>query len=113
LIAVSCDLLAVILRIERNFGEEARESCERCLSLPIKNEGPVGGNTANGNYNLVLYYLQVASNQATANSKRNFPILAQSYSEEAIRIWSKIYGPTHKTTIDAVSVLNRVLSELS
>lgn len=51
--------------------------------------------------------------QSTIGSKRMQLQLAQSYLVEALRIWSKIDGPTHPNTVDTASQLTIISEELS
>jgi hypothetical protein len=56
----SCNLLANMLRVQGNLGDETREFHERTLAIAIRNEGPNGSNTAAANYNLGLFYCHLS-----------------------------------------------------
>jgi tetratricopeptide (TPR) repeat protein len=112
-VGLSCNLLAGILQARGKFGDETRGLFEHYLVLSIRNEGPDGHNTAIGNLNIGLLYQQVASIQLTDDSKRTQLLLAKSHFTEAIRIRSKIDGPTHPSTINVSSLLADVLEDLS
>ena len=112
-INTSCDLLARILLSQGKFGDETRGLYERCLAISIRNEGPDGFNTATGNFNIGGFYYRLTSIQPTDDLKRKQLLLAKSHFVEALRIQSRILGPTHPGTIKVSSGLTTVLSELS
>jgi hypothetical protein len=108
-----CRLLARILEAQFKFGDETRGLYEHSLALSIENNGPDGLNAAISNHNIGGFYFKLAKIQPTLDAKRTQLLLAKSYYEEAQRIYSKIYGPTHPSTADASSELTIVLRELS
>jgi tetratricopeptide (TPR) repeat protein len=109
----SCNLLAHVLRAQGKLGDETRGLYERFLAIFIRNEGPDAQNSANGNFSLGIFHYQLSCEQAIVDSQQTQLLLAKSYFEEAIRIYSKIYGPTHLETVEAVSILADILRELS
>jgi hypothetical protein len=50
---------------------------------------------------------------STGHTQRAQLLLAKSYSDEAIRIETKIHSPTHQNTVIAASILSKILRELS
>jgi hypothetical protein len=109
----ACHLLADILMGQDQLGDETRGLHERCLAISIRNEGLDGSNTASGNFNLGLYYCQLAGVQTTVDLKQKQLLLGKAYYEESYRISLKIYGSTHTETVAAASQLADVSSELS
>jgi hypothetical protein len=107
-----CNLLATILEAQGKFGDETRESYERSLAISIRNEGPDGLNTAAGNFSIGAFYHHLANIQPTVDLKFAQLLLAKSHFVEALRIRSKIYGPTHPSTAYVSSKLTTVLREL-
>jgi hypothetical protein len=109
----SCNLLANILRAQVKLGDETKRLYERYLVISIRHEGPDGSNIAIGNNHLGLFHFKLAYEQATVDLQRKQLLLAKSYFEEALRIYSKIDGPIHLDTVKASSLLDVALSELS
>jgi hypothetical protein len=112
-IGLSCLLSARLLMKQIKLGDETKELFERSLGIFTMNEGPDGMNTAVANINIYRFYRVFAQIQSTTSSKRTQLQLAKSYSEEAIRIETKIHNPTHPNIIIAASLLSNVLRELS
>jgi tetratricopeptide (TPR) repeat protein len=111
LVEKSCYLLAYILESQGNLGDETRGIYEHSLVLSIRNDGPDGLNTAIGNKNLGNFYYKLAKRQPTVDATRTQLLLSKSYHEEAQRIYLKIYGPTHPSTVNTSSLLT-VLREI-
>jgi tetratricopeptide (TPR) repeat protein len=110
----SIALLASILRKQGSLGNDVKELYEQTLAIDVKHEGPDGMNTAIHNLNLGHFYLHLITAYPTADNRKEHLRLAESYYTEAIRINTKIFGPTHDKTIEAVSYLlniTRILSE--
>jgi tetratricopeptide (TPR) repeat protein len=99
----TCNLLANILRMQGQLGDETRGLYEHYLANSIQNGGPDGLTTASGNFNLGLVYHQRANIENSIDSKQTQLLLANSHFEEALRIYSKTFGPTHAETVKAVS----------
>jgi hypothetical protein len=99
--------------VQGELGKEIRGLYERFFACSIRNHGPDGLNAAIGNNNLGEFCYKLARKQPTVDAKRTQLLLAKSYYEDAQRIYSKIYGPTHPSTADASSQLTIVLRELS
>jgi tetratricopeptide (TPR) repeat protein len=113
----SCSFLANILSRQSKLGDETRRMYEHDLAISTRNQGPDGSNTAVANYNLGLFHRQLLHEQATFELKLTQLLLAKSHFKEALRIRSKIHGPTHPETVfaasnlaDVTSVLSRILS---
>jgi tetratricopeptide (TPR) repeat protein len=114
-VELSCNLLARILSEQGNLGDETRGLYERSLAISIRKEGPDGLNAASGNFNIGLFYEQLASKQSTADAMRTHLPIAKSHYIEAQRIYSKVHGPTHPNSVHNASRLNiviRILSQL-
>jgi hypothetical protein len=86
-----------------NMGDETMELLERSLANYIKNEGPDGTNTAISNFNLGNFYNQQANKQHNAERKLVYLHLSKSKFEEAVRIFTKVFGPNNPQTIKASS----------
>jgi hypothetical protein len=106
------DLLAKVLMLQGKLGNEAKELLLRSLANSIRNEGPEGANAATANSNLGCYYKILATKQPTADLKRNNLQQAKSHVVEAIRIFTKVYGPAHPDTTAARDNLASIFSEL-
>jgi tetratricopeptide (TPR) repeat protein len=112
-VGASSGLLAKILHFQGNLCNETKELFERSLAIDIKNEGPEGINTAAANGRLGMFYHQLA--QSLQNAETRIDHLRQSRSKykEAVRIYTKIFGPDDPRTINASSNLSMISSELS
>jgi hypothetical protein len=109
-VGVTCDLLARILATQCKLGDDTRGLLERSLAISIRNTGKDGLNTAVGNSNIGQFYHELAVLQSTADSRPTHLLLAKSHLEEAHRIYSKVYGPSHPDTLYVVSRLAAVSS---
>jgi hypothetical protein len=105
-------LLAKILLKQGEFGDETKELFERSLAIYVRNEGPDGVNTSCANIEIGRFHYEFAMVQSTTSSKRAQLQLAKSYSEEAIRIESKIHNPSHPNSIGAASLWSYISNEL-
>jgi hypothetical protein len=112
-IGKSCLLLARILIMQDEFGDETKKLFERSLAISVVNEGPDGTNTVVGNIYIGQFHYTLAMVQSVLSTKRTQLLLAKSYTEEAIRIEMKIHNPTHPIYVGATSVLSHILRELS
>jgi hypothetical protein len=110
---MTSNLLAHILEAQGKLGDETRGLYERCLAISIRNFGSDVSNTAIANQNLGKFYAGIALKENTIGSMRPQFLLAKPYCEEALRIYSKIDGPTHPNTVDASSRLSNILSMLN
>jgi tetratricopeptide (TPR) repeat protein len=113
LVGVSASLLAHILLAEDKLGIETKELHERCLAINIKNFGSEVFNTAASNINLGnFYHLQAEASLSTGIRKE---LLSLSFSKlkEALRIFTKIFGPDHPNTVRTSSQLSIVSHKLS
>jgi hypothetical protein len=112
-IGTSCTLLAKILMYQGKLGDETKELFERSLANFVVNEGLDGLSTALGNIDIGRFHYQHATRQSVISIKRTQLLLAKSYTEEAVRIVTKIHNPTHPNYDSAASVLSDILRELS
>jgi hypothetical protein len=111
-------LATVLTRQTRQgkLGDETEGLYKRSLAISIRNEGPDGSNTAIGNKHLGLFHYRLAYEQVTVDLQQMQLLLAKSYFEEEIRIYLKIFGPTHLESVQAasnVADISRELSEIS
>jgi hypothetical protein len=81
-------------------------------AIYILNYGPDGSNTASVNYDLGLFYCQLAGVQTTVNLMQKQILVAKAHFEESVRIHTKIHGSTHPVSIYAASELAAVSSDL-
>jgi tetratricopeptide (TPR) repeat protein len=109
----SCSLLARVLMSQDNLGNETMELFERSHAISTKNYGPDGTNTAVSYVNLGVIYNQLADRQQTDERKMAHLHLSKSKFEEAVRIYTKIFGPDKPQTIEASSALSIILRRLS
>jgi hypothetical protein len=108
-----CNLLANVLRVQGQLGDETRRLYERYLAISIRGEGPDGRNTATGHNSLGSFSLQIAREVTTVSLKQTQLLLAKSHYEETLRISSKIYGHTHSETDRVISQLSVISIELA
>jgi hypothetical protein len=113
IVGSSCSLLAGILEARGNLGDETRGFHERFLTISIRNNGSDGLHTGIGRLHIGAFYHKLAGVQTTVDLKQKQLLLAKSHIEEALRIYSKIHGPTHPDAIDTASRLVTISSELS
>jgi hypothetical protein len=106
-------LLGSILMDRGKLEGETKELFERSLAIYVVNYGPDGENTALTNTDIGRFHYKLAMIQSIMSIKRRQLLLAESYVEEAIRIISKIYNPTHPYRVNAESLLSNILRELS
>jgi hypothetical protein len=107
----STTLLAGILREQGNLGAKVKELFECSLAIDVKHEGPDGINTSISNANLGDFHSQLAFTDVTPEERKEHLQLSISYYTEALRINTKIFGPAHHNTINAMLNSSRALSE--
>jgi uncharacterized ParB-like nuclease family protein len=107
------NLSANVLSTQGKSGDETRGLCERSLAISIRSGGQDGEYAAFGNCHIGEYYQELARNQSTVNALWTHLLPAKFHHEKALRIYSKIYGPTHPCTVDTSSRLTVILRELS
>jgi hypothetical protein len=112
-IGTNCMLLGKILMKQGKLGDETKELFERSLAIEVVNEGLDGPNTALGNLAIGNFYYKLATIKSVMSIKRTQLRLAESYTEEAVRIEIKIHNPTYPNRVIAASLLSNILSELS
>eukprot|EP00596_Hydrurales_sp_CCMP1899_P009591 CAMPEP_0119052096 /NCGR_PEP_ID=MMETSP1177-20130426/73509_1 /TAXON_ID=2985 /ORGANISM="Ochromonas sp, Strain CCMP1899" /LENGTH=165 /DNA_ID=CAMNT_0007031551 /DNA_START=332 /DNA_END=829 /DNA_ORIENTATION=- len=112
-VGLSCKLMAIILETQGNLGDETRGFYERHLAIAIRDSGPDGLNTPVGSFQIGAFYYKLARAQTTVDLEQKQLLLAKSHIEEALRIYSKIHGPTHPDTLKTASLFTNISSELS
>jgi tetratricopeptide (TPR) repeat protein len=112
-VGVSSSLLASILQTQGKLGIETKELYERSLTINIKNFGLEGVNTAASNHNLGNFYHQQAEASPSAGIRKEHLSLSVSKFKEALRIYTKLFGPDHPSTVEASSLLSIVTHKLS
>jgi hypothetical protein len=109
-VADCCNLLAVILEAQDNYGDETKGLLERALAINIKNGGPDGAKI--GIKGLAAFYNDLAEKSSTADVKLTQLHLAKSYCEELVRILEKIHGLNHPETVQSKSQLANILDRI-
>jgi tetratricopeptide (TPR) repeat protein len=112
-IGLSCSLLGQILMSQDNLGNETLELFERSLANSTKHYGPDAINTAISNFNLGSFYHQLADKQQNSQKKIEYLRLSKSIFKEALRIYTKLFGPDNPQTIKASSQLSIISRELT
>lgn len=103
--------LSTTLALKKDLSEERRLLLQQILDIRL---GRVEGAEIYVGYsqnNLGLYHLDVSKSLPTGNARAEHLNLALSYCKEAVRISTKISGPTHIETIRHRTTLSEV-SEL-
>jgi tetratricopeptide (TPR) repeat protein len=107
-------LLASILKSQGKLGSETMELFEQSLAISIRHFGPDGAHTAISHINFGLFHRKLAKEQHTAETRKEHLRLSVSMIKEALRIYTKIYGPDDPRTLQFLSELSttaRMLSE--
>jgi hypothetical protein len=99
LVGYSLGLLTDVLRFRSKLGSEMKEVLEQCLAIDIRNYGPDGANTAGDYGNIGIYYRELADAEQTAETRKEFLRLSEIKIKEALRIYTKIYGPDDPKTL--------------
>jgi tetratricopeptide (TPR) repeat protein len=109
-VGTCCDLLANILTAQKKLGDETRNLFERCLAISIRRDGLDCVNTGVFNVNISKFYGELAI--FSPNEYLCFLHLqkAKSHLEEGLRIYMKVYGPSHPNTIRISSDFNGLLN---
>jgi tetratricopeptide (TPR) repeat protein len=111
-VGLSCSLLARILISQDNMGDEAMKLFEHHLANDTKYYGPDGPNAAISNLNLGNFYHRLSDRQQIVRREIEHLCLSKSKYKEAVRIYTKIFGPENPQTINASSELSIVLHKL-
>jgi tetratricopeptide (TPR) repeat protein len=111
-LASSCSLLATILMEQEKLGDETKELIERALAIHIRLEGPDGANTSVIITRLGIFHLQLAKIHTEIALRKPFLLQAKAYFEEAVRIRTKIFSPTHPGAQFIASQLMRINRDL-
>jgi tetratricopeptide (TPR) repeat protein len=112
-VGVSSSLLARILQAQSKLGSETKELCERSLAINIKNFGSEGLNTAASNNNLGSFYHLQAEASLSAGIRKEHLALSFSKLNEALRIYTKLFGTDHPDTVQVSSQLSIISYKLS
>eukprot|EP00596_Hydrurales_sp_CCMP1899_P000899 CAMPEP_0119041090 /NCGR_PEP_ID=MMETSP1177-20130426/11235_1 /TAXON_ID=2985 /ORGANISM="Ochromonas sp, Strain CCMP1899" /LENGTH=300 /DNA_ID=CAMNT_0007006807 /DNA_START=405 /DNA_END=1307 /DNA_ORIENTATION=- len=113
LVGYSVCLLATILRMQNKLGSETKELLEQSLANGIRNFGPDGTNAAIDHFNFGMYYRELAEGQQTVGTRIEYFHLSEIQTKEALRIFTKIYGPNDPKTLDFLSELSTIRCLLS
>lgn len=113
LVGLTGSNLANILMSQRKLGDETQKLYERSLAISITNEGPEAFNAGVENFNLGNFHQLLAKRQMTSDTRKQHLCLAKSYSTEADRISTKIYGSSNPHSIRYASQLSTITLELS
>lgn len=105
----SVGLLAQILHKQGKLGDETINLYERALVSHISNEGPGGLNTATVNSNLGTFYHSLSERQLIADRREEHLRLSSIHYKEALRIYTKMYGPANCLAVKVASQLSIVL----
>jgi tetratricopeptide (TPR) repeat protein len=114
LVGYTATLLASILMSQGKLGPETKELFEQSLAISIRNSGPDGVDTAISYFNSGLFNRKLGKEQQTAETRKEHLCLSVSMIKEALRIYTKIYGPDDPRTLQYSSELSttaRLLSE--
>jgi hypothetical protein len=109
----SASFLCTILRTEGKLGDETKRLHERCLANALWNEGPDGLATAEANDDFGSYYHFLSRTNLPVCAIKDHLVLSQSFYREAIRIYTKVNGADHLTTIETKEFIHVVSYELS
>eukprot|EP00596_Hydrurales_sp_CCMP1899_P006824 CAMPEP_0119035792 /NCGR_PEP_ID=MMETSP1177-20130426/3018_1 /TAXON_ID=2985 /ORGANISM="Ochromonas sp, Strain CCMP1899" /LENGTH=395 /DNA_ID=CAMNT_0006994563 /DNA_START=262 /DNA_END=1449 /DNA_ORIENTATION=+ len=110
----SSGLLAQILQSQGKLGSETKKLLELALLIDTKNYGPDGRETAVSYANLGTLYRNLSEEpRDTDEKKKKHLSIAQSNFKEAVRINTKIFGPTHELSIEFTSILSTITRKLS
>jgi tetratricopeptide (TPR) repeat protein len=112
-IGASVDLLASILRSQGKLGHETKELHERSLATETKHHGADGLKTAVANTNIGVFYYKLTQQERSSKTIIEHLRLSLSHHKEAMRIYTKIFGPDNPRTMKAlsnVSILSSILS---
>jgi tetratricopeptide (TPR) repeat protein len=105
IVGESCLFLARILYNQKKMGDETGNLFKRAIAIFVHNEGPDGVRTAVGNSEYAHFYHLLARERCTGGTRRAHLLKAIFFGEEAIRIFSKIFGPTEANTLGLKSNL--------
>jgi hypothetical protein len=111
-VASSMGLLGKILKVDK-CENEVKKLMLDSLNIYIEYEGPDGVNTSIANTNLGHFHMKLANTHVTAVKKLANLKLSKAYCKEALRIHTKIFGPTDHRTIVATSELSIIIHMLS
>jgi hypothetical protein len=110
---MSSGLLASILQAQGGLNIETKELYERSLASFVKNFGSEGVNTGASNFNLGSFYHLQAEARQSAGIRKDHLSLLFSKLKEALRVYTKLFGPDHPNTERTSSELSIVSHKLS
>jgi tetratricopeptide (TPR) repeat protein len=102
----SISLLASILIVQGKLDSETKELLEQSLAIDIKNYGPDGSSTAISYINFGQFYRELAKVQQKNATSKEYLHLSEVKIKEALRIYTKIYGPDDPLTLEFLSELS-------
>lgn len=111
-VGLCCDMLSGILLSQEKLGDETRVLFRRFLDISIINDGRDGLNTAIANTNNGEFYRRLAGIKTTDDAEAQL-LLAKNHFAEGLRIYSKIFSPTHPKALQAESQLSIVINQHS
>jgi hypothetical protein len=112
-VGMSSSLLAHVLQAQGKLGNETKGLCERSLAIFVKNFGSEGINTAASNSNLGNFYHLKAQVSPSAGMRKEYLSLSVCNYKEALRIYTKLFGPGHPDTVEVSYHLSIVTHKLS
>ena len=81
-------VLGIALLDQNKLGDETRAVLQRALDINLLNLGPDAGNVGISNNNLGLFHYN-----------RGEYVHAKPFFKEALRIYTKVFGPEHPNTV--------------
>jgi hypothetical protein len=106
LVGITTGLLASVLMTQGKLGSETKELLEQSLAISIRNYGPDGINTAIDYLNFGLFYRELAEEQQTTATREEHLRVSEVKIKEALRIYTKIFGPDDPRTLELSSELS-------
>ena len=79
---------------QNKLGDETRAVLQRALDIHLLNLGPDAQNVGIANHRLGLFYYKIEEY-----------VQAKPFFKEALRIFTKVLGPEHPTTVGAKEFL--------
>lgn len=95
---------------QKILGDETRKLFERSLAISIRHDGLDSVNTGVFNVNISKFYGELAIFSPNENLCFLHLQTAKSHLEEGLRIYMKLYGPSHPNTIRTLSDFNGLLN---
>lgn len=102
----SLGVLSLILELKENNDNELKDLFESLLAIDIENNGIQSREAAEKNFELSVFYFNVAIKLASCTAKTEQLYIAESYCKEAIRISRQ--KSTHEKIIRNESFLSKI-----